>query len=385
VIDLAPGAPIDVDVLAGALASIVPADDLAVTPQDAVFHAEGDVWTHTQMAMRALVAGEAYASLSPVGRRVVATAVLLHDIGKPATTRDEGGKLTSRGHSAKGETVARAALWRLGVSFAFREHVCWLIRHHQIPFFGIDKPADEAERLARRLSLVLRHDWLVAVADADARGRRCADPADQTRIVERCALWAELARELAILDRPQQFASPHTRRVWCESPTRPPDVLAHDDTALEVVVMAGLPASGKDRWLRTHRPELPVISLDALRADLDIDPDDAQGEVIAAARERARIYLRAHTSFAWNATNLSRQLRTQLLDLFRSYRARTHIVYCETSEAQLGERNRGRHDPVPRAALGRMIDRWTVPDPTEGHDVTYVVGTPGNDLAWPPQ
>jgi predicted kinase len=384
VIDVPPGSTIDDDMIAAVLAPIVPADELAATSQDAAFHAEGDVWTHTKLAMRALVEGELYAALSPIGRRVVATAVLLHDIGKPATTRDDGGKLTSRGHSAKGESLARAAMWRLDVPFAFREHVCALVRHHQIPFFGIDKPADEAARLARMLSLVLRHDWLVAVADADARGRRCARDDDQTRIIDHCALWAELTRDFAIFDRPQAFASSHTRRVWCESPTRPYDVRAHDDTTCEVIAMVGMPASGKDTWLGTHRPDLPVIALDQLRADLEVEPEDGQGEVIAAARERARGYLRAGTSFAWNATNLSRQLRAQLLELFRSYRARTHLVYCEATVAQQLERNRARRDPVPRAAIARMIDRWSVPDPSEAHELTYVVAASDEPLHWPP-
>src|SRR5262249_55939202 len=133
-IDLPPATPVDAAAITAFLAPIAAVAELAATPQDAVFHAEGDVWTHTQMAIQALVDGAAYAGLAPLGRRIVAAAVLLHDIGKPATTREEGGKLTSRGHSAKGETLARAALWRLGVPFAVREHVCALIRHHQIPF-----------------------------------------------------------------------------------------------------------------------------------------------------------------------------------------------------------------------------------------------------------
>jgi predicted kinase len=314
------------------------------------------------------------------------TAVLLHDIGKPATTRLDGDKLTSRGHSAKGDNLARVALWRLGVPFAEREQVCALIRYHQVPFFGITKPHVDAVALAQRLSLITRNDWLTAVADADGRGRRCADPADQTRIVEHCALWAEHARELGVLDRPQQFASDHTRRVWSESAlgARLPEVLAHDDTTCEVILMAGLPAAGKDTWLHRHRPELPVISLDELREELAIDPDEAQARVIAVAREQARVYLRTGTSFAWNATNLGTSLRAQLLQLFRDYRARTHIVYCETTATDQHARNRARAEPVPAAVIARMLERWTIPDPTDAHQITYAIAGAATPLVWPP-
>jgi predicted kinase len=357
------------------LASITPAQALAETPQDHVFHAEGDVWTHTKLAVAELVARPGYAALDPEAQRIVGAGVLLHDIGKPSTTRLDGEKLTSRGHSARGDIIARAALWRLGVPFAIREQVCALIRYHQIPFFGITKPAALAVQLAIRLSLVTRNDWLVAVADADGRGRRCADPADQVRIVEHCALWAEHCRELGILDRPQVFASAHSRRVYFEAAPggRQPEVPAYDDTTCEAVLMAGLPACGKDTWLRTHRPALPVISLDDLRAELDVDHDATQAHVIAAARERAREYLRAGTSFAWNATNLSPSLRDQLLQLFRSYRARTHIVYCEATARDQHARNRSRTDPVPTKVIERMLERWTVPELTEAHEVTLVV------------
>lgn len=384
--DLAPGAAIDEAELAAWLQPIVPADALAATPQDPTFHAEGDVWTHTRLAIEVLVDGPAYAAADPAVRRILAAAVLLHDIGKPSTTRDEGGRVVSRGHSARGENLARVALWRRGVPFAAREHVCALIRHHQVPFFGVTRAPAEAIRLAIRLSLLLRNDWLVAVADADGRGRRCADPAAQVRIVEHCALWAEHCREHGVLDVARPFATSHTRRVWCESEpgARDPDVTAYDDTACEVTLMAGLPASGKDSWLRAHRPDLPVISLDRLRGELDVDPDDPQSEVIAVAREQARRYLRAGTSFAWNATNLTSSLRGQLLELFRGYRARTHIVYCEAVPEELLTRNRSREARVPAWVIERMLGRWTVPDLTEAHTVTYVVPTLPGALTWPP-
>ena len=357
---LPPGATLDVAAVEAFLAPIVPAAALADTPQDAAFHAEGDVWTHTQLALAAMIAGAPYAALDPDARAVVATAVALHDIGKPSTTRLEGARLSSRGHSARGEHLARIALWRAGVPFGTREHVCALIRNHQVPFFGITKP--DCERLAIRMSLAVVHRWLTLVADADGRGRRCTDPADQTRIVEHCALWAAHCDELGVLDRARAFASDHTRRVWMEGTGRHPDHAAHDDSTCEVVVMCGLPASGKDHWLRTRHPDLPVVSLDDLRDELDVDPGDDQAAVIAAAKERARGYLRTGTAFAWNATNLTASLRGQLLELVRGYRARTHLVYVETTAAEQHARNRARPTPVPAIAIGRMLHRWSVPD-----------------------
>jgi predicted kinase len=161
--------------------------------------------------------------------------------------------------------------------------------------------------------------------------------------------------------------------VYCESEperARPPDVAVHDDTTGEVIVMVGLPASGKDTWLASYPG--PIVSLDALREELDVDPADGQGGVIAAAREAAREHLRAGRGFAWNATNLGDKLRAGVIALARGYRARVRVVYCEATCAQQEARNRARPSPVPRAAIDRMLDRWTMPALDEAHAVEYV-------------
>src|SRR5262249_56706231 len=120
------------------------------------------------------IAGARYAALDRVGRSIALAAVLLHDVGKPSTTRLDNGKLTSRGHSLRGDNLVRVALWRLGVPFGMREQVCALVRNHQIPFFGITRAAPDAQRLAIRLSLVTRHDWLVpGAAGGPPRPRPC--------------------------------------------------------------------------------------------------------------------------------------------------------------------------------------------------------------------
>lgn len=353
-----------------ALAGAVTARELAATPQEPDWHAEGDVWTHTRMVVEALVGDPDWRALDDRDRRIAFLAALAHDLGKPSTTRLEHGRLTSRGHSARGAHVVRAWLWRLHADIAEREHICRLIGSHQLPFFTIDRP--DAEHVVDRASLRLTNELLVLVALADARGRRTANPADRSRTIDQCELYRELCRERGVLTAPRGFASDHTRVVWRESAgARPPDVLAHDDTVCEVTVMCGLPAAGKDTWLAVHRPALPVVSLDALREAHDVDPGDAQTGIVHAARDAAREHLRAHRDFAWNATNLSDRVRGQVIQLARDYRARVHLVHCEATPEAQAERNRARAEPVPAAAIARMVERWSVPLPDEAHRVTY--------------
>ncbi len=97
--------------------------EMQETPQDPVYHAEGDVWIHTRMVCEALIENSQWRALPPTEREIVFTASLLHDVAKPLTTREEGRRITSRGHSKRGEIMARGLLWRMGVPFQAREQV----------------------------------------------------------------------------------------------------------------------------------------------------------------------------------------------------------------------------------------------------------------------
>lgn len=339
-------------------------------PQDQHFHAEGDVGIHTRMACEALVGSDDFRASTPDDRAATFLAVLLHDIGKPHCTRIEGDRITSRGHSQRGEVMARAILWRMGMPFALREQVCGLVRYHQTPFFLVDQ--DGSQKLAFRVTQVARGDLLAMVARADANGRRCQDPMDQQRLLDNVSLFYEYCREHACLDRPRAFPSAHARFVYFRKPDRDPLYAAHDDSRCDVTLMSGLPGAGKSTWLKEHAADLPVVSLDGLRDELGVDAASHQGPVIAAARERAREHLRAGRSFAWDGTNVSRQIRQQLIDLFASYKARVRIVYVEESEAVLRTRNRARERPVPDRVIANLVDKWTVPDLTEAHAIHIV-------------
>jgi predicted kinase len=341
---------------------------LADVPQDPVHHAEGDVATHTRMAAEALAALPEWRAL-PAGERVQLFAtVLMHDVAKPdCTQHGDDGRITAHGHSRRGDLMVRRVLWESGVPIGWREHVAALVRHHQVPFWALERP--DLERIVLRVALVARNDHLAILATADILGRRCADTEE---VLDNIGLFREYAEDLGVLDRPWPFASDHARFTYFRTPGRDPRYAAYDDTTATVTVLSGLPGAGKDTWIARHRAGLPVVSLDALRAELGVKPDGDQRAVAAAAYDRARLHLRQRQSFVWNATNVSRQHRDLCVGLAADYHARVDIIAVEAAPTQVYARNAARAHPVPEAVIDRLVGKWETPDLTEAHTVTWI-------------
>lgn len=327
------------------------------------------------MVLEQVVADPTWRQAPASDREIAYLAALLHDVGKPKTTQvGEDGRVSARGHARRGAIDARAILWRLGYPFAVREAVCALVAHHQAPGSLIDDERAHA-RLAR-ISQSARCDLLQAIALADIRGRICAD---RERVVHNIELFGLLAQELDCWRAPLAFPSVHARFAYFHGRDDARTGSVFDDTRFEVTLMCGLPGAGKDHWIREHASS-PVVSLDAIRARMNIAPDADQGPVRQAALARAREHLRRGEPFVWNATNLLAQRRAQLVELCRAYRARVRIVYREVPYPRLRRQNRERERTVPESAIRAMMGMWEVPDLTEAHRVDYVVDDPPQ---WP--
>lgn len=349
---------------------------MAGVVQDPRHHAEGDVATHTQMVLTSLTEQADYSLLSVSDREILWTAALLHDVEKRSTTVVEpDGTVTSKGHARRGERTARKLLYVADhlvspTPFFEREQICKLVRYHGLPLWIFEKP-DPLKTLLQ-VSLDVNTHWLTMLARADVQGRICADQAD---LLYRVDLFEEFCRESHCWAQARSFASPVARYHYFSRDDAHPEYEPFGEASFDVVLLSGLPGSGKDTFIARHFADWPVISLDTYRRKLKISPTDKQGtsRVVHMAKEEAKALLRSRTSFVWNATNLTRQLRQQLVDLFTTYKARVRLVYVEVPYRQLVQQNRERDHVVPSDVLQRMMERLEIPAVWEAHQVDYLV------------
>jgi predicted kinase len=345
---------------------------LAATPQDPVYHAEGNVEIHTRMVLDALCDSADYRAAGDDERFILFHAAVLHDVAKPDTTvvDPDTGRIGQPGHSRRGSIDARIALWRAGVPLQTREAVCRIIAVHQVPFhaLGTNRAGHAPEFIIRRLSWELDLHLLAAMAEADMRGRECVSKADSLSDIE---LFRELAREENCYRQPRAFADDHTRIAYFGGASVHPDYALHHDPGAEVVVMCGLPASGKNTWVDQHCPQLPVVSFDDAREELGLAHGKNEGAVAHRAVDKAKELLRARRPFVFNATHLSGQMRKKTLDLVHNYGARARVVYLEAAPDVVFERNRRRDTSLTNQAIERMLFKWEVPTPAEAEMVEY--------------
>lgn len=101
--------------------------------QSPVHHPEGNVWNHTMLVV------DRAASVKSMSRnpRAFMWAALLHDIGKPDTTRLRKGKLTSYNHDIVGAKLAVEFLTIVGEEQPFIDEVTALVRWHMQILFAV--------------------------------------------------------------------------------------------------------------------------------------------------------------------------------------------------------------------------------------------------------
>ena len=348
--------------------------DMKHVPQHKVHHAEGDVAVHTQMVLDELQYVDDYMSQSEQDREIIWAAALLHDVEKRSTSIDEGnGNISANGHARRGEYTARTILYRdIPTPFHIREQITSLVRFHGLPLWLMEKY--EPAKKVHEISLRLNTAYLKLLAEADAKGRICEDLGF---LLDSLELFEMFCKEQGCWGRAKDFATFNARFRYFNTPDSYVDYVPFDDFKCEVIMMSGLPGMGKDHYIQSLDKDIPVVSLDTIRRKHKISPTDKSGNgwVVQTAKEEARTYLRKGQNFVWNATNVTQQMRSQLVDLFVSYGAKVKIVYVEKPYELWRNQNRNREFPLPENVLDKLLSKLEIPQLTEAHEVEYIVSS----------
>jgi putative nucleotidyltransferase with HDIG domain len=132
---------------------------LVDTKQSPEYHAEGDVEQHTRLAIEACPPG-----CSPD----LLWAALLHDIGKPAVTRDDDTRVTARGHHTLGAEMTEMILNRLGMPPERRERIVWAVKNHLFHFSWNLRSPDQVSPRQKRFIADPRFPLLLELLRADS-------------------------------------------------------------------------------------------------------------------------------------------------------------------------------------------------------------------------
>lgn len=166
-------------------------------PQDPEWHPEGDVFTHTNHSLDALVQSPDWKAADETTRIVLSLAVLAHDFGKVTCTqhveRDGVTRIVSPGHEMESGVHAQAFLAGIHTPHAIADRVVPLVVNHMAHFQ--DPTARTVRRLARRLHPeTVEHLCVLMTADAAGRPPRPPGPPAGVNVLRR------LAQELQIAD-----------------------------------------------------------------------------------------------------------------------------------------------------------------------------------------
>jgi putative nucleotidyltransferase with HDIG domain len=373
-----PSKDVDWEMLRGTYAEIAA---MTGAEQDASHHREGPVDIHVAMVVDRLQSSAVFQSMPEYERHVLLTAAILHDIGKPNTMTVEDGRIHHYGHSRVGASISRRMLFECDADPAFREKVCALIAVHQVPFWLVEKDELASRLFLAKESQKLPLRLLLELARADAHGRICED---QDALIERTELFGVAAEDEGCLETAFEFPDDETRVAAYrrDSIVDPRFSIGTPQYRGEMTVMCGLPGSGKSTVAKSL--DASIVSLDDVREELGVDPTDNQGIVGQAAKEKARVFMRACEPFVWDGTNLTADQRGMILTLAHDYgyRMSIHVTDGRRSDLEAAMAKRGR--VVPPQVMAGMAGKMRPPEPVDAHTVTtalYAVGGQEPDSA----
>ena len=145
--------------------------------QNAQYHSEGDVWTHTMQVLdeAALLRGEAREPLWFM------LSALCHDFGKAVTTEEKDGVIHAYAHETAGLPLVERFLSRVANEVKLKEYVLDMTRMHMIPNM-LAVNTRSAKKFMKMFDSSVCPEDLLLLAKADHLGRQTPDT-DRTEML----------------------------------------------------------------------------------------------------------------------------------------------------------------------------------------------------------
>lgn len=345
--------------------------DMANIPQDTIWHAEGNVQIHTKMVCEAMVALPEFQELDEQYKHIMFTSALFHDVEKRSTTCEveQDGRICVKApkHAQRGEYTARLVLYKdIPTPFEIRELVCKLVRYHGEPLW---KDEGSLQKTVVESSMFLSNYLLAMLSKADVLGRHCPD---QKELLDKIDFFLMAAEEYDCMHNAKGFITDMSRYHYLTKDTYI-DYVPFDETKFKVIMLSGIPSSGKDTHIMNGNYMMDVISLDDIRREMKIKPTDSKGNgrVIQEAQERVKVKMRKHESFIFNATNITKDLRGKWITLFEEYGGKVEIHYIEVPYNTLLKQNSKREYGVPTNIVEKLIAKLEIPTVKEAETICY--------------
>lgn len=143
-------------------------NELKYVKQSPKYHPEGNVWNHTMMVVDEAAKVRNHSN----DPKVLMWAALLHDIGKPETTKIRRGRITSYDHDIHGAKISRKFLEYYTNDEDFIQKVTNMVKYHMHMLYVLKKlPFGNTRQMLQETDI---HD-IALLCRCDRLGRLGAD------------------------------------------------------------------------------------------------------------------------------------------------------------------------------------------------------------------